>query len=140
MGMTWKQICADPVVAELPYRVESDQWGNIVMSPPPGMDHSWHQSKIIHLLGRLMSGGEAMAEFPLQTSKGVKGIDAVWISKEKRLANSPNNVASIAPEICVEVISPIKPTRRNRGEDEFVFRARSHRVLDLRRQRKDELF
>ena len=35
----------------LPYRVESDEWGNIVMSPPPGLNHSWHQSKIMHLAG-----------------------------------------------------------------------------------------
>ncbi len=54
-----------------------------------------------------MRNGEALAEFPLQTSKGVKGIDTVWISKknlERQLG--PSNVASIAPEICVEVISP----------------------------------
>jgi Uma2 family endonuclease len=115
MGMTWKQICADPVVAELPYKVESDQWGNIVMSPPPGMDHSRQQSKIAVLLNQLLPGGEGLTEFPLRTSKGVKGIDAVWISDE-RLARQlgPSDVASIAPEICIEVISP----SNKRGEIE----------------------
>ena len=115
MGMTWEEICEDPVVASLPYRVESDQWGNIIMSPPPGMNHSRQQSKIIHLLDRLLKGGEALAEFPLQTSKGVKGIDAVWISTKKLSRQTkPDDVASIAPEICVEVISP----SNQRGEIE----------------------
>ena len=115
MGMTWKEICDDPVVASLPYRVESDRWGNIVMSPPPGVDHSRHQSKIVMLLGRLMKGGEALAEFPVQTAEGVKGVDAVWISNRRLLRQlGPTNVAGIAPEICVEVISPSNP----RGEIE----------------------
>ena len=79
------------------------------------MNHSRRQSKILHLLDRSLKGGEALAEFPLQTSKGVKGIDAVWISA-KNLARQgkPDNVASIAPEICVEVISP----SNQRGEIE----------------------
>ena len=104
--MTWKQICADPVVAALAYRVESDEWGNIVMSPPPGMDHSRRQTRITVLLGKLMRGGEALSEFPVQTAKGVKGVDTVWIS-DARLAQQPaqHDVAMIAPEICVEVYS-----------------------------------
>ena len=115
MGMTWKEICADSMLASLPYRIESDQWGNIVMSPPAGMDHSRHQSSILRMLSRLMRHGEALAEFPLQTSKGVKGIDTVWIStKNLERQVGPNNVASIAPEICVEVISP----SNRRGEIE----------------------
>ena len=113
MGMTWKQICADPVVAALPYRVESDEWGNIVMSPPPGMNHSLHQSRIVLLLNDLMKTGRASTEFPVRTSKGVKGVDVVWIS-DARLAEQPrkDDVAITAPEICVEVYSP----RNRRGE------------------------
>ena len=115
MGMTWKQICADPVVAALAYRIESDEWGNIVMSPPPGINHSLHQSRIAFLLNGLMKKGRASTEFPVQTSKGVKGVDCVWIS-DGRLAGQPQkkDVAIIAPEICVEVYSP----SNRRGEIE----------------------
>ena len=72
MGMTWKQICADPVVAALPYRVESDEWGNIVMSPPPGMNHSLHQSRIVLLLNDLMKTGRASTSSPCEPPKGSK--------------------------------------------------------------------
>ena len=35
MGMTWEEICDDPILADLPFKIESDQWGNVIMSPPP---------------------------------------------------------------------------------------------------------
>ncbi len=31
--MTWSEVCEDKLLATLPYRMESDRWGNIVMSP-----------------------------------------------------------------------------------------------------------
>ncbi len=115
MGMTWKEICNDPVVAELPFRIESDEWGNVLMSPPPGLNHSRRQGRIAYLLGRLLKGGSALSEFPLQTAKGVKAIDTIWISRE-RIARQPRqeDIAVLAPEICVEVYSP----RNRRGEIE----------------------
>ena len=39
--MTWEEICADPELARLPYRIETDKWGNILMSPPPDGHHSY---------------------------------------------------------------------------------------------------
>lgn len=106
--MTWEQICADPILAELPYKIESDEWGNILMSPPPGSDHSDYQGEIMHWFFRLkLSGGRAQPEFPLQTRKGVKGIDVVWISNERRRQKPARSIVHlIAPEICIEILSP----------------------------------
>lgn len=36
--MTWLEILEDPNVARLEFRVESDCWGNLVMSPPPNFN------------------------------------------------------------------------------------------------------
>ena len=116
MGMTWKQICNDPVLVGLDYKIESDQWGNIVISPPPGSSHSDFQTVILFHLARLMpGGGYPRTECPVQTSRGVKGVDVVWMSAERR-ARKPKSeeVYPLAPEICVEVISP----RNRRGEIE----------------------
>ena len=111
MGMTWKEICNDPVVATLPYKIESDEWGNIVMSPPPGAYHSDCQGNIIAWLLRLLPDGYAQPEFPLQTAKGVKGIDVVWMSRERKQKKPKSSLVYLmAPEICVEVLSP-KNTR-----------------------------
>jgi Uma2 family endonuclease len=107
MGMTWKQICADPIIAEWPYKVESDEWGNAIMSPPPGSEHSNFQGQIILLLGQLLPPGHAQPEFPLQTSKGVKAVDAIWVSRERRRQKPKGSIVHlIAPEICVEILSP----------------------------------
>ncbi len=107
MGMTWEEICDDPILAELPYKIESDEWGNIVMSPPPGADHSDYQGEILLTLARLLPKGYARPEYPLRTNKGVKGIDVVWVSSERRKQKpEKSNVHLLAPEICIEVFSP----------------------------------
>ena len=106
--MTWEEICADPLLANLPYRIETDKWGNIVMSPPPGGHHSFRQSRIAIKLEQMMSGGFGLTECPVQTAGGVKAMDSAWMSKERfdRLAPRESSVHQIAPEICVEVRSP----------------------------------
>lgn len=105
--MTWEEICADPFLAESPYRIETDKWGNIVMSPPAGADHCDYQSEIIVTLARLLPKGRARAEYPLQTNRGVKAIDVVWVSRERHAQKPKNSIVHLlAPEICVEVYSP----------------------------------
>ena len=45
-------------------------------------------------------------ECAIQTSEGVRAPDAAWISLERRAPHRRASVLSIAPEICVEVLSP----------------------------------
>ena len=106
--MTWEEICADPLLADLPYRIETDKWGNIVMSPPPGAYHSFRQSRIALRLEQMMTGGYGLTECPVQTSGGVKAMDSAWMSQERfgRVSSAESSVHQIAPEICVEVRSP----------------------------------
>ena len=107
MGMTWEEICADPILADLPFKIESDQWGNVVMSPPAGADHSDYQSEILVTLARLLPAGLARAEYPSQTNRGVKAIDVAWVSRERHGQKPKSSIVHLlAPEICVEVFSP----------------------------------
>jgi len=101
----WKEICADPCLAHIEGRVESDAFGNILMSPPPGFNHSLRQTDIIHRLFHL-PGGKVLAECPVSTAKGIRGVDVIWISDKLRRRALRDNVLVIAPEICVEVLSP----------------------------------
>ncbi len=104
--MTWAEICDDKDLQNLPYRIESDRWGNIVMSPPPRSRHGEYQLEIGARLRDLMRTGLALTECPIQTNEGVKAADVAWVSHERR-ASKPNNPCYlIAPEICVEVMSP----------------------------------
>jgi Uma2 family endonuclease len=94
------------LLAALPYRIESDRWGHIVMSPPPRSRHAEYQGRIIALLEMRMTGGLTMAECPVQTSEGVKAADVAWVSHARRASRPNDPVYLVAPEICVEVVSP----------------------------------
>ncbi len=104
--MNWAEICEDKLLASLPYRIETDRWGNIVMSPPPRSRHAEYQTEIAIRLGQLMSGGRSIVECPLQTSEGVKALDVAWVSHRRRASKPNDPVYLVAPEICVEVESP----------------------------------
>jgi Uma2 family endonuclease len=102
----WREVCADPVLARLEFRIETDRYGHILMTPPPGFDHSGYQSDVVIELGRLMPHGKTLVEVPISTSEGVKGADAAWISRKRCAKAVKENVLILAPEICVEVVSP----------------------------------
>ncbi|HEV7406134.1 MAG TPA: Uma2 family endonuclease [Chthoniobacteraceae bacterium] len=104
--MTWQEILEDPDVARLEYRVESDRWGNLVMSPPPSSWHGDVQSEITTLLGRLLPHGRSTTECPIQTSEGVRACDVAWASRARRNSTNRKPVFTVAPEICVEIQSP----------------------------------
>ena len=104
--MTWEEILADKTLANLPYRIESDRWGNIVMSPPPRSRHGEYQFEIAHLLHTQLADGIVVTECPLRTSEGVKAMDVAWCSLLRRNSKQNDPVYLIAPEICVEVESP----------------------------------
>ena len=104
--MTWAEICEDKLLAKLPYRIESDRWGNIVMSPPPRSRHAEFQTEIAVLLRQRLKDGRSIAECPIQTEEGVKAADVAWVSDKRRASRQNDPVYLIAPEICVEVLSP----------------------------------
>jgi len=102
--MNWQEVCADPRLHDLPYKIELNERGQILMSPVR-LYHSAFQGKIIKLLTQLLQCGEAFPEFAIATEKGTKVADVVWCSDAlwqqiKHQAESP-----VAPEICVEVLS-----------------------------------
>jgi len=104
----WSELEADPFLASLDCRIETDRFGQIIMMPPPGFEHSDLQGLIFEKLRDLMppSEGRVRPECPVSTSGGVKGIDLVWISHRRVAEGLRQNVLTIAPEICVEVLSP----------------------------------
>jgi len=106
LNMTWEEICEDKLLATLPYRIESDRWGNIVMSPPPRSRHGEYQAEIAAILRDMMTSGRSLTECPIQTTEGVKAADVAWVSNERRASRPNDPVYLIAPEICVEIVSP----------------------------------
>jgi hypothetical protein len=103
--MNWASICEEPLLANLPFKIQTDKWGNIVMSPASNR-HGIYQAKIVALLSRLMTTGTVITECSVETSEGIKVADVAWASAQFIQTNQDMTPFIEAPEICVEIISP----------------------------------
>ena len=102
--MKWEEVCNNQQLQNLPFKIELNKWGQIVMSPVK-VKHSFYQGRIQRLLESLLQTGEVMPECAINTSDGVKVADVVWCSDERFDHIQDEVSASIAPEICIEVKS-----------------------------------
>jgi Uma2 family endonuclease len=102
--MRWEEVCGNRQLQDLPFKIELNKWGQIVMSPVK-IKHSFYQGRIQRLLESLLKTGEVMPECAIDTSDGVKVADVVWCSAERFDRIQEQVSASIAPEICIEVKS-----------------------------------
>lgn len=109
----WKRAVEDPQLEDLPYKVETNEHGQLVLSPT-SLSHSKYQSRIHDLLlGFLGADGRVFPELAVETSKGVKVPDVSWMSNDRLSTISEDAYAvPVAPELCVEVLSP----RNTQGE------------------------
>jgi len=102
--MQWQQVCEDPSLQNLPYKIELNQQGQIIMSPA-SINHIFYQSKISTLLKNKLTHGEVASEFPVETTDGLKVVDVAWVSDELFQSIKGNISSSTAPSICIEVLS-----------------------------------
>ncbi len=102
--MNWQEVCEHPSLQDLPFKIELDEMGRIIMSPVK-LYHSAFQVKIALLLERLLNNGIALSECAIKTRSGTKVADVAWASNDlwKQIKNETE--APTAPEICVEIIS-----------------------------------
>jgi Uma2 family endonuclease len=112
--MRWEEVCEHQQLQDLPFKIELNKWGQIVMSPVK-IKHSFYQGRIQRLLESLLNTGEVMPECAIDTSDGVKVADVVWCSAARFDLIQEQISASIAPEICIEV----KSTGNTLDEMEF---------------------
>ncbi len=124
----WEKVLEDEFLRGLPHRIETDALGQIIMSPPPNPEHGKEQSEIVFLLRKLLPEGVVITECPLSTSGGVKGIDVTWISKKRWRPQRGKVCLTIAPEICIEVVSPNNSRRELREKKRLYFEAGAEEV------------
>ena len=105
--MTWTELCDDPAYGflnDLPFKVELNRWGKLVLSPRP----AWHgrlKVEIGSLLKNLLPGGHPIISCGVETTENTKVADVAWIS-DARLQLEPDAAAfTQAPEICLEILS-----------------------------------
>ena len=99
----WKHLLADQNLNNLPYKIETNERGQLILSPV-SKRHSFLQARIMQLLNDYLEHGYAMPEVSILTSAGVRAADVAWASIEHYDAE-PEELFTRAPEICVEVWS-----------------------------------
>ncbi len=101
---TWEALCDDPRFQGIPYKIETDENGRILMSPTRNY-HGFFASRMNRLLEKLMSNGTTGNEVAIVTPRGIKVPDSVWVSPERYRTIARESASSVAPEICVEILS-----------------------------------
>jgi len=99
--MDWQEVCEHPSLHDLPFKIELNERGQILMSPVK-FYHSVYQGQIIRLLPK---EGSVMAECAIKTDQGTKVADVAWVSEERVKKLRGQDQCPISPEICIEVIS-----------------------------------
>ena len=103
--MTWQDVISDQSLQNLPYKIELNERGKIVMSPATNM-HGILQMLIGATLMQLRNNGSSISECSIQTSQNVKVADVAWMSNQFYKLHKHQTPFLEAPEICVEIVSP----------------------------------
>jgi len=118
--MNWQEVCEHPSLSDLPFKIELNKIGKIIMSPLK-VYHSLYQGKLSGLLYKYLNGGDVLVECAIKTQQGTKVADVTW-AFEKRLALIENEIeCSIAPEICIEVLSNSNTKQEMRIKKQLYF-------------------
>ena len=135
----WSEILSDSTLAELPYRIETNAYGELVMNSPPSGIHSNRQGQITILLDRHLSN-HTLPECPISTIDGVKAADVGWYSAGRFAQVEGQNAFEIAPEICVEILSPINTPAEMRHKRNLYFEAGAEEVWYCREDGSMEFY
>lgn len=101
----WEEIAADPALQNLPYKIETNQRGQILLTPPKAQ-HSDLQGRVLDKLREVESEGRGLPEFPIATPAGVRVPDAVWMPDgQLNQITETGDPPTRAPDVCIEVMS-----------------------------------
>jgi len=118
--MNWQQACQHPSLKDLPFRIEINETGQIVMSPVSIL-HSLYSGKIGNFLISFLKNGAILSECAVRTRKGTKVADVAWVSLERLKLIVHEYDSPIAPEICVEVLSESNTEEEMRKKRKLYF-------------------
>ena len=119
--MTWQDVLDDPSLQDLPYKIELDEKGRVLLSQTSRL-----QSFLKVGVGDAMRDhapiGLRFLGCPIQTQLGVRVADAAWMSRERH-QDQTQDVLTVAPEICVEVFTPSNTAVEMLEKSELYFEA-----------------
>ncbi len=103
--MNWSSLMNNPLLKELPFKIELDKWGKILMSPASNT-HGHIQYETATRIMNSQRRGKIIMECSIQTRQGVKVADVAWASDAFIADYGFETPYRKAPELCVEIVSP----------------------------------
>jgi len=103
--MEWSQVINNSAFRDLPFKIEQNKYGQILMSPVSNK-HGMTEFQVGKLIEKGRQGGQIIMECSIQTSDGVKVADVAWASDAFIAEYGETTPYPRAPEICVEIVSP----------------------------------
>ncbi len=103
--MEWTEVVDNPLLKNLPFKIELNKWGKILMSPANN-NHGRLQYEVGSRIDKSKGCGKIIMECSIQTADGVKVADVAWASDAFIEQFGYATPYIKAPEICVEIMSP----------------------------------
>jgi Uma2 family endonuclease len=103
--MQWSEVLSTPYLQNLPFKIELNKFGQILMSPASNR-HGNIQVEIGALFLRKLPKGKTFSECSIQTRDGVRVADVAWASAAFLARHGDATPFPQAPELCVEIVSP----------------------------------
>lgn len=101
----WNELIENPLLQNLPYKIELNKFGTILMSPASNK-HGILQNRVARIIENEKKSGIVIIECSILTSEGVRVADVAWASDEFIEEFGDVTPFPKAPEICVEIKSP----------------------------------
>ncbi len=125
--MTWQEIIDDPQLSRLPFKVETNEYGQLILTREAFL-HGIYQSRVAEILKQLLPDGITSTETAIETSKGTRVPDVTWFGfaffeQYREVADLP-----VAPPICVEVISKNNSLREINNKRKLFFERQAQEV------------
>ena len=101
--MRWSEVLASPYLKNLPFKIELNQFGQVLLSPTSNV-HGALKGDIGHALKSKLKHGMAFFNCSIQTRDGVKVADVAWASDEFLTRHGDATPFPQSPELGVEIV------------------------------------
>ncbi len=105
LTVKWQELIENPFFRDLPYKIELNKFGQILMSPASNR-HGILQNKVARAIENQKQSGVIVTECSILTDEGVRVADVAWLSDGFYAEFGEKTPYPKAPEIRVEVKSP----------------------------------
>ena len=104
--MEWREVVEHPSLKDLPFKIETNEWGKIMMAPA-AYPHGKYQAKTVAWFVKRGEEDRVSTECPVKTSKGTKVADVAWASAEFDAKYGRQVELPESPEVVIEIESPL---------------------------------